>query len=189
MAGLPIAIASTLNDHALSFLNRASSIVLEPLRIRDVQFYYESAFSELQIRLDPSNIREAARASEGSPYLMQLIGHYIAVSADKTGDVSEMLFDAAIDAALRDFKKDICETTLAPLSERDIAFLLAMAEDVGDSRLADVAARMRVTDAYVQTYKRRLVQAGVIRQPRRGVACMEVPYLRDYLREDYQGWV
>ncbi len=183
MAGLPSAIASTLNDHVLTFLNRASSIELAPLRVSEVAFYYEKAFAELGIKLDRPRIEEAARASEGSPYLMQLIGHYVAISADERGNVPEMVFDAAVDAAMRDFKRDICQTTLAPLSGRDVDFLKAMAADAGESSVSDIAERLNVSNAYVQLYKRRLMQAGVISQPRRGLVRFEVPYMREHLLE------
>jgi hypothetical protein len=42
---------------------------------------------------------------------------------------------------------------------------------------------MGVTSSYIQTYKRRLLQTGIIEQPARGKLRFAVPYLRDYLVE------
>ena len=37
MAGLPGAVSATLNDHVLTFLNRATKVELGPLRLGDVK--------------------------------------------------------------------------------------------------------------------------------------------------------
>ena len=57
----------------------------------------------------------------------------------------------------------MCETTLAALSDQDVAFLSAMTDDEDAvSRISDVAKRMSVTPDYAQKYRRRLIDAGVI---------------------------
>ena len=183
LAGLPAAISSTLNDHVLTFLNRASRLTLTPLRISDVDMYYQNAFGELGIRLQKSDRQDLAEATNGSPYLMQLLGHYITISADADGQLTADRILSAKKRALTDYRRDICETTLAPLSDADVAFLAAMAEDEKESEPAALAGRMGVTSSYIQTYKRRLLQTGIIEQPARGKLRFAVPYLRDYLAE------
>ena len=184
-AGLPIAIAGTVNDHVLTFLNRARKIDIGPLRINDVDTYYWSVFQEIGLRMSDDLRIDAAKATAGSPYLMQLVGHYLTVMADDTGCVNESMYYIARQKAIDDYKTDICQTTIAPLSEKDIAFLIAMSEDEKESKLADIASRMEVTSAYVQTYKRRLVQAAVIEPVRRGFVRFITPYLSEYLRTNY----
>ena len=83
----------------------------------------------------------------------------------------------------KDFISDICETTLSPLSEKDLDFLKAMAKDEDYSSIRDICTRMGVDSAYVQRYKGRLSQAGVITQKRRGFVEFAVPYLKEYLAE------
>ncbi len=183
LAGLPAAISSTLNDHVLTFLNRASRLTLTPLRISDVDMYYQNAFRELGISLQKTDRQDLAEATNGSPYLMQLLGHYITVSADANGQLTSDRILSAKEHALTDYRRDICETTLAPLSDADVAFLIAMAEDEKESEPAALAGRMGVTSSYIQTYKRRLLQTGIIEQPARGKLRFAVPYLRDYLAE------
>ena len=184
-AGLPIAMADTLNDHVLTFLNRARKIDVGPLRINDVDTYFWSVFQEIGLKV-PDNLRiDAAKATTGSPYLMQLIGHYMTVMADAGGCINESMYSVARQKAIDDYKTDICQTTVAPLSEKDIAFLLAMSEDAKESKLADIASRMDVTSAYVQTYKRRLIQAAVIEPVRRGFVRFTIPYLGEYLRSSF----
>ena len=181
MAGLPETVSGVLNDHVLTFLNRATKIELPPLRIGDVEVYYRNAFSSLGILSEEDILHRLALETFGSPYLMQLIGHYATVMSD--GDtVNNEIADRAILQASEDYKNDICKTAMASLSERDIDFLVAMSKDEGDSVISDITSRLGCSDAYVQTYKRRLVQSGVIRQPSRGRLSFTVPYMREYLR-------
>ena len=65
---------------------------------------------------------------------------------------------------------------------RDLDFLYAMARVNRDAvSLSEIGKRMGVTPQYVQNYKKRLIQAGIISQPGRGVVAFSVPYLREYL--------
>ena len=185
LAGLPTTISSVLNDHVLTFLNRAVKINLPPLRIGDIEFYYRKAFSDLNISLQDKQISNAAQETEGSPYLMQLIGHYLLIGTEAGGTITDSQFSSAILKAKEDFMNDICETALAPLSEKDIAFLAAMAISGNSSEISAIISRLHCTNSMAQTYKRRLIQAGIITQPRRGVVQFAVPYLRDYLYKNY----
>ena len=163
--------------------DRARKVTLEPLSVGDVDTYYQRAFEELDLDI-PSDLRlGAARATQGSPYMLQLIGYNIA-NRCKTGEhVTPEQVDGAIEASKADFENDVCETTLAALSDQDVAFLDAMTDDEDAvSRISDVAKRMSVTPDYAQKYRRRLIDAGVIEQARRGYVRFAVPYMADYLR-------
>ena len=183
MAGLPGAVSATLNDRVLTFLNRARKVTLEPLSVGDVDAYYQRAFEELGLDI-PSDLRlDAARATQGSPYMLQLIGYNIANRCQAGERVTPEQVDGAIEASTADFENDVCETTLAALSDQDVAFLAAMTDDEGGvSRISNVAERMSVTPDYAQKYRRRLIDAGVIEQARRGYVRFAVPYMADYLR-------
>ena len=181
MAGLPGAVAATLNDHVLTFFNRAMKVTLPPLKTNEIELYYTKAFKESGVNIADKQIQTAAEKTEGSPYLMQLIGHYITLVAEPGISVTGEQFEQALRYAEEDFLQDICGTSLRALSEKDIAFLAAMAEDEKDSRLSDIGERLEVSSAYAQTYKRRLLQAGIIEQFRRGSVRFAIPYMKEYL--------
>lgn len=183
LAGLPGAVSSTLNDHVLTFLNRANKIVLKPLHLPDIDRYYADSFAMLGIKISVEQRREAVNVTEGAPYLMQLVGHYLTKYADDSGKISPEDFKYALETAVGDYKNDICQTALNALSDKDIEFLKAMAEDDGESRISDVAGRMMVSGDYAQMYKRRLLDGGIIEQPGRGRIKFAVPYLREHIRE------
>lgn len=184
MAGLPSAVSATLNDRVLTFLNRARKVSLPPLSTGEVDGFFARAFKELGVRLPTEERTRAARAAEGSPYLLQLIGHNIVLSANDEGELPEGAVNGAIAAAVEDFENDVCHTTLVALSQRDVDFLRAMTPDEGASRVSEVAERMGVTYDYAQKYRRRLIDSGVIQPAGRGLVEFAVPFLRDYLRRE-----
>ena len=183
LAGLPGAVSSTLNDKVLTFLNRANKIALPPLAFSDVDAYFQQAFASLGMHVDAAARRRAARETGGSPYLLQLIGHNMAIRAAENGTLSADALEAAFEASRMDFENDVCGTTLAALSEKDLAFLNAMASDEKESTMADIAQRMGVTSDYAQKYRRRLIDAGVIEAAGRGRVRFAVPFLHEYLRD------
>jgi hypothetical protein len=130
----------------------------------------------------PDLRQQAVASTAGSPYMLQLVGHYLAAYAQDDGTVGEPQLTEATRAARFDFQTDVCETTLAALSEKDVEFLAAMSQDQDESRTAEVAERMGVSVDYAQKYRRRLIDAGVIRTSGRGKVSFAVPYLGDYLR-------
>lgn len=184
MAGLPAAVSATLNDPALTFLNRARKISLDPLKTSEVDAFFSQAFDTLGITVPPTIRRKAAEAVQGSPYMLQLVGHNLVLYARDGEPVDDALLADVLAASREDFENDVCRTTLAALSGRDVDFLQAMSQDEGASRMADIAERMAVTSDYAQKYRRRLIDAGVIEVPHRGEVAFAVPYLADYLRKD-----
>ena len=109
----PGAVSATLNDRVLTFLNRARKVTLEPLSVGDVDACYQRAFEELGLDI-PSGLRlDAARATQGSPYMLQLIGYNIANRCQAGEHVTPKQVDGAIEASKADFENDVCETTLA----------------------------------------------------------------------------
>lgn len=155
---------------------------LDSLEISDVDAFYDRAFRSMGIQMDPETRLAAAQSTQGSPYLLQLLGHNIAVHADRSAPVTKELVEEAERASRVDFENDVCATSVAALSEMDVKFLDTMAQDDDDCRMADISSRLDVTGDYAQKYRRRLIDAGIIRATGRGRVAFAVPYLRSYLR-------
>lgn len=184
MAGLPAAISATLNDHVLTFLNRARKITLGPLPEKEIDAFFAKAFNELGVQISPEERATLTKATFGSPYMLQLVGYNVCLYANDDGSIDGSLVQSALQASKNDFENDVCKTTLAALSDQDIAFLEAMVLDEDMSKMADISKRMKVTPDYAQKYRKRLIDAGVIEAPRRGYVSFAVPYLADYLRQE-----
>lgn len=183
MAGLPGAVSATLNDKVLTFLNRAQKVTLPPLAFSDVDAYFMQSFKELKIDIAPEFRRSATDAVNGSPYLLQLVGHNIVTYSGDSGKVDEEILTEAIDSAVRDFKNDICKTSLSALSDMDVSFLEAVAKLESPAKMSEVSNIIEKTADYTQKYRTRLIDAGIIEAPGRGMVSIAVPYLEDYLRD------
>ena len=185
MAGFPSAVSETLNNPVLTFLNRASRIRLEPIRIADIGAYYYQCFQGIGLKLDLTAVQRVAKETEGSPYMMQLIGHYLTLYADDTGRIDDLTIELALSVAKTEYMNDICSAALHGTSIKDREFLCAMLKDPLQTRTKDLAERLQVSNSHVQTYKKRLIDAGIIKQIERGLICYDVPMLREYLAEHY----
>lgn len=182
LAGLPGAVSATLNDKALTFLNRARKIALEPLALGDVDAFLARSFRKIGLSIDGDLRRTASAFTAGSPYLLQLVGHNTVQYAEPDGAVTAETLADALRTSQEDFENDVCRTTLAALSEKDVKFLEALAVEGSESSIAAIADRMGVTPDYAQKYRKRLIDAGIIQVAGRGRVAMAVPYLSDHLQ-------
>ena len=185
MAGLPNAISSVLNDKVLTFLNRASKTTLGPISPASIHAYYTNAFEQLGIIVEDSLVTKAAEAAQGFPYLMQLVGYYITQYTKPGQTLDDSHLQLAVNAARQDMEQNVFKPLLAPLSAKDLDFLKAMAMDYDISKSSDIAERMNKSNSYIQPYRARLIDAGIIESPRKGELVFAVPYLADYLRAQY----
>ena len=182
MAGLPQAVSTVLNDKVLTFLNRAKKVKLDAISLSEIHAYYTKAFKESGIKCTESLLEEAVGSTKGFPYLMQLIGYYILKYVADDCSVTEKILHRARAAAVSDLGNNVFEPILKPLSDMDMEFLEAMAKSEGESKTADIARRLGKSNSYIQPYRARLIDAGIIESPRNGKLNFCVPYLADYIR-------
>lgn len=185
MAGLPASISSVLNDDILTFLNRANKVYLEPLPFGEISINYSTQFAKQGKSISAGALNEAVLATKGYPYLFQLIGYYVLQYAQETDTISEEIVKKAIGTSKRDMVESIFLAALNPLSEQDKKFLEAMSRDHDESRVADIQDRMKKSRSYIQTYRSRLIASGVIASVGRGALAFAVPYLGEYLRNEF----
>jgi hypothetical protein len=182
MAGLPNAISSVLNDKILTFLNRANKTILNPFEISEVSACYAKAFRELDIEFDANTLDIAASATDGYPYLLQLVGYYLLKFLDGDTKLTSTTVELAVSHSKRALGSDVILPCLNPLSAEDKRFLKAMAVDSDESRVSDIRDRLQVGKSHVQTYRKRLMEAGLIHSLSRGTLAFSIPYLGKYLR-------
>jgi hypothetical protein len=182
MAGLPHAISAVLNDEVLTFLNRANRVWLDFIPLPVIRLYYSKCFSRLDKDIEPSSLEKAVRATRGYPYLLQLVGYYILEYTDEAKEISAAIVDEAIETSRQALIENVHKTCLKPLSEKDLAFLEAMAKEGDESRMADIAKRLNASNSFAQQYRKRLIETGVVTSEKRGWLKFTIPYLGDYLR-------
>jgi hypothetical protein len=182
MAGLPSSVSNLLSDHVLTFLRRADRHDLKALAVDDVEDALRHTVESSGRRLDRTEARAAAVATDGYPFLVQLVGYYSWRAGDGIRITTDNV-DEGIRTARQRLRELVHETALNDLSDVDRAFLAAMAEDDGPSRVSDLAKRLGQSPQYINGYRGRLVAAGVIEAPARGKVDFAIPFLRDTLRD------
>lgn len=182
MAGFPTVVSALLEEETLTFLNRATKVQLSTIPEPSVRQYYASAFKRAHRGIDANTLRSAAAATEGFPYMLQLIGYYLVSLTNEEGQITSETLSEALDLARADLDENVFQPMVRPLSRTDLAFLEAMALDDGASKVSDIQSRLGVSQGSVQSYRRRLLDSGVVYSPRRGELGFVVPMLADYLR-------
>jgi hypothetical protein len=182
-AGLPSAISAVLNDDVLTFLRRADRHSLGRVDLADVARAITDPLERAGRRMSPSLAGEAAEATGGYPFLIQLVGYHIWRQQGSHAEVSRADLDAAVLAARRRLGSLVHEPAVADLPGVSRRFLLAMASDDGPSKMSDIAARLDVDANYASQYRLRLIAAELIEPAGHGRVDFTMPYLREYLRE------
>lgn len=182
MAGLPAAVSDLLNDDVLTFLRRASRFELGDVDLDHVADALRRTITDSGGAIEDAALEEAATATGGYPFMIQLVGYHVWRTA-RTSPIDLADVRAGVAAARTRLGSLVHETSLADLSEVDRTYLVAMAQDEGDSSTGEVARRLGVTPSYASTYRARLIAAGVIEPTGYGRVDFTIPYLREYLRE------
>lgn len=181
LAGLPGKVVSLLRDESVSFLRRANRYTLGRIPDDDVAAALRATIEEGGRAIEPAALDEAVRASNGFPYLMQLVGFQGWEQAFGRSVIGEEDIQRGAARARRDFSERVLDATFYDLSPNDVRFLRAMLADEAESRLSDIAERMGEASNYTSTYKRRLVEQGVIGARGSSYVAFELPGFRDYL--------
>ncbi|MGV0375089.1 ATP-binding protein [Corynebacterium hadale] len=185
MAGIPGAVkrllASNEGRNPVTFLRRANRIAMGLVPLDSVANALKAPALEVGIEWTPEALELGTEATGGYPFMIQLVGQH-AFRNTSGGIIDESAVRAGIETARRKLGELVHEPSLADLSDVDRTFLTSMSKDDGPSRMADIAERMGVDTQYAGTYRRRLIEAEMIRPAGRGFVDYELPYIREYLR-------
>lgn len=183
-AGLPAAVSDLLDEGVATFLRRADRVDLHAVSIREVQASYERQFGAAGFDFPEGALQQAATATMGYPFLVQLVGYFLWKEAELgAGVVDEQAAGKALRAALKRNIRMVIGPAIARASERDMDYLRAMAVDEGPSSTAKVAERMGASLQLATNYRARLIEAGLIEAAGRGAVKFSIPGLREHLRD------
>jgi type II secretory pathway predicted ATPase ExeA len=181
MAGLPDAIHDMLNDRVLTFLRRAHRVYLKNINVELVKTAYADEFETGGMSFSAKALNEAAIATEGYPYLLQLLGYFIWKADKKRIDTNTV--NRAVNYARMELFQNIHDLVFHSLSARDREFLVAMAKDERESRFGDLAARLNMRSGTASRYRQRLIDAGVIYSSSYGNLAFTLPFMHEYLQQ------
>ncbi|HMK97113.1 MAG TPA: ATP-binding protein [Acidimicrobiales bacterium] len=182
-AGLASAISDVTADEVLTFLRRAERHALGSVGRRDVERALKEPIEASGRRVGEDALSVMAAGTRGYPFLIQLVGAQSWRLHPTSPEITIEDSRQGVANALRRLGSLVHEPALADASAIDRSFLLAMAQDDGPSKMADVQRRLGVDVNYVSQYRLRLLAAELIEPVRHGYVDFALPYLREYLRE------
>lgn len=184
MAGLPYRINRLLTGDSTSFLRRAARYNLGSIPSFEVKEGFRLTIEDGGRTIDNEALDAAAEAIRGFPYMFQLVGYRTWNAAGRQSDailIEDVQKGSAI--AQEELQSRVFEASLAELSAGDVAFLKAMAQEDKPVTRKQLMDRLKRSSSYISTYKKRLLEAGVIEEPERGVFTFALPGFAAWLRD------
>ena len=185
-AALPSLMDELLSDKVLTFLRRSVRHDLGAILLPEVR----SAFVET-VRLSGKTIAddvalEAARATDGYPYMVQLVGYYMWRSAQARGSnvIEEQDVKAGASDAILAFEEAVCAPLFDGLTSAQRRFVLEVARDDPEpARVSDVAQRAQKSASWAGKYRASLIKERVIEDAGYGLVHLVTPHFADYLKK------
>ena len=182
-AGLYPDVTALLKQQGITFLHRAATFDVPPLTYDEACDAIRRPVEERGRTISGPALDHAARATQGYPYLTQVIG---AEAWDANPDEVEITLDD-VQRAHRHIPRlmgdEVIRPTLRGLAKGPLSYLAAMSEDDGPSRARDLERRLDVTSNHLANLRRDLLALRLIHSVAHGVVDFTLPYLREYLRE------
>ena len=182
-AGLASSVSDVVNDDVLTFLRRAERHSLGSVARADVERGFREPIEAAGRRIGDEALQLMVDGASGYPFLLQLVGAQTWRLHPDDDEVTPADAAEGVARARRRLGALIHEPALSVTSDIDRAFLAAMAQDDGPSRMADIQQRLGVDGNYTSQYRLRLIAAELIHPTRRGYVDFALPYLREHLRE------
>ena len=168
-AALPQIEDTLLSDDAITFLQRCSRYDIDRLSPQATRRAIAAPISEHGRSVDAAALDRAVAATSGYAFMIQLVGFHSWQAEVASPHITPEHVATGIAEAQRRIGRMVLAPTWRTLSDVDRQFLLAMAQDDGESKLADIADRLGVNTAnYAGVYRHRLIRAGMIRPAGRG---------------------
>lgn len=184
-AGLPYMINELLDNEVTTFLRRALRRELDNVPLPDVKNAFMQSVADSGKVISAEDALEAARQSEGYPYMVQLVGYYMWQSAQRRGDslITAGDVQAGSSDALLAFDDAVCAPALDGITSAERLFLLAMAKDSPNpTQVGDIVGRTRRSRSWVSKYRAILIKDKLIRPAGHGQLEFAVPHLGQYLK-------
>lgn len=184
MAGLPYQASSLLLGKTTSFLRRAQQFKLQAIPDYSVKEAFCMTIQQGGKEIDNDALNYAVKAIGGFPYLLQLVGFRTWKASQDSQSIKLKHVKQGIEIAKEELKQKIFDSTIKELSEGDIEFLCAMNKEHDFTTRAEIAKASGRDSSWISRYKKRLLEAGVIEEPRQGRFKFSLPGFAEYLAEE-----
>ncbi|WP_244569065.1 ATP-binding protein [Pseudoscardovia suis] len=134
-AGLPSMLNELINNRTTTFMRRALQRELQNVPIPDVRDAYLQSVVQSGKAISAELATQAARESDGYPYMVQLLGYYMWQSAQRrrSQTIEEADLRQGYADAITAFDQAVCAPALDELGTPERVFLQAMAQSMARS--------------------------------------------------------
>ncbi|MDR0885520.1 MAG: hypothetical protein LBN22_04020 [Clostridiales Family XIII bacterium] len=161
-------------------MTRLLTIFLHNIDLDLIDELYNNVFKDYDA--EPiSIISDAARLTNGYPYLIQLVDYYLWGITDKR--ITKAKLDFCIKQSKQILFQNVHSLIYGNLSVRDQEFINAMCEDESVSKISDIMNRLDVTKGYISKYRQRLLDRGLIQREGRGELSFMLPFMKEFVLE------
>ena len=187
VAGLPEHVEALRNrdsEDGITFIQRARLVHLEYVSPEQTGKALAVPAEATGRSFSSEALGKATDASDGFPYLIQLIGYHAwdHAAVSKRNYITTDDVEIALAESLPILADDVITVALRNLSQMDMKFLHAMLQDDGESKTSDIAERLKKPVRYVGVYRTRLIEQNLIRASSHGRIEFAFPGLAEYLR-------
>lgn len=181
-AGVKVSLDALLAAEHTTFLRRSRELHFERLSAPETRRVFAETAAIGGRHIDDDALDKLVSLAQGYPYLVQLAGDYAWRNNSTAPTITLADATYAHDRAIKAVESRVISRVYGDLSDVDQKFLNAMADDEDRTKVADIVKRMGVSDAYVQVYKKRLIESGYVHPAGRGYVQFSLPYLGAYIR-------
>ena len=180
MAGLPFRVLALLTGKSTSFLRRAAQRSLGSISPVEVKEAFRLTVEDGGKTISDEALDRAAEAIDGFPFMFQLVGYRAWNASRQAPEVSLEDVDRGAKLAQQELESRVFASTAAELSPGDLDFLRAM-NPVGRTTRSELSSRLKKSSGSISTYKKRLIEAGMIEEPLQGHFEFALPGFGEYV--------
>lgn len=182
MAGLPFRISALLTGKSTSFLRRAAQHPLGSISDVEVKEAFRLTVEDGGKSIDDEALDRAAEAIDGFPFMFQLVGYRAWNASRRTSEVSLLNVERGANLASEELESRVFGSTVEELSPGDLEFVRAMNPE-GRTTRQELKERLQKNSGSISTYKKRLIEAGVIEEPLQGHFEFALPGFGKYIKK------
>lgn len=186
-AALPSLMDELLHEKVLTFLRRSIQHDLGSVPLPDVRDAYIESVQGSGKTIDSALALRAAQASEGYPYMIQLIGYYMWRSSEARGSesIEQADLEQGIEDAILAFDDAVCAPLLEGLTSPQRLFVEAVARDYPEpARVSALGERVGRSASWVGKYRASLIKERVVEQAEHGYVRLTTPHLAEYIQRN-----
>ena len=185
-AALPSIVDELASNKVLTFLRRATYRELGNVGMPDVRNAFVETVTESGKAISRELADQAARATKGNPYMVQLVGYYMwqAAQARHSDAIQAEDVELGIADAQTQFPEAVCAPSYRCLTPAQQHFLRAMAPDYPSATtLSDIAERTGKSMSWVGKYRTSLERVQMIRSADWGMVEYALPYFGEWMQD------